>query len=207
MIIPGGLSSEAVVKEDKFCVQTEFAHRPKPRVTTTISLNGEVVEKVENPWDRSPHTDEDREEIEIFLKRQHQQVLETIKNKGEKPASPEPEKEEVTPAVGDELSKVDRELYSYDGVCRWISLMEDGRMSTRRISGSEDEDIKEQVKLIKDLALFLTTVTRLGNLVGGVLHLAKGFLLLLPLHHRLLAVQLDPKVDVKSLVKRIKSVV
>lgn len=207
MIIPGGLSSEAVVKEDKFCVQTEFAQRPKPRVTTTISLNGEVVEKVENPWDRSPHTEEDKEEIEKFLKRQHQQVLETIKGTGEKPASPKPENKEVAPAVGDELSKVDQELSSYDGVSGWVSLMEDGQMSTRRISGSEDKDIKDQVKLIKDLTLFLPTVTNLGKFVGGVMHLAKGFLLLLPLHHRLLAVQLDPKVDVKSLVKRIKSVV
>ena len=61
--MPGGLSSEAKLKDAKFCVQTEFAQRPRPRVTTTISRNGVVMKKVENAWEWLPQTEEEKDSI------------------------------------------------------------------------------------------------------------------------------------------------
>lgn len=204
MIIPGGLSSEAPLKDAKFCVQTEFAQRPRPRVTTTISLNGQVVEKVENIWERLPQTEEDKQEIERFLKRQHQQVLEKIKDRSERRASPEWEKEEIAPSEEPVFLKVNQELIRFDGVLGWVFILQDGQMLTHRITGSDD---KERIRQIKDLSLFLPLVSRLGKFVGGILDSPGSFLLFLPLRKHYLAVQLDPKVDSKNLVKRIKSMV
>lgn len=84
MINPAGISSEAGSGEKKYCVQTEFAPRPKPRITTSVSLNGEVVQKVENLWEKLPQSEEDKDEIERFLKKQHQEVIKDIKERGER---------------------------------------------------------------------------------------------------------------------------
>jgi hypothetical protein len=81
MMIPAGLSSEACLGDTKLVVQTEFALRPQPRVTTTIFLKGQVVEKMEKIWEGSPQTQEENEEIEKFLKKQHLLVMEKIKEK------------------------------------------------------------------------------------------------------------------------------
>ena len=84
MISPAGISSEASSGEKRFCVQTEFAARPKPRITTCVSLNGEVVQKVERFWEKLPQSEEDKDEIERFLRKQHQGVIKNIKEKEEK---------------------------------------------------------------------------------------------------------------------------
>lgn len=207
MIIPGGLSSEANFKDTKFCVQTEFAQRPKPRVTTTISLNGEVVEKVENIWERLPQTEEDKQEIEKFLKRQHQQVLKKIKNRSEKLASPDWEKEEVTSSEENVILKVNQELSGTDGVFGWILLSKDDEIIAPGISQSEIKDTVDFARRVKDLSIFLPSVTRLGNFVGGILEAPGSCILFSPLQAQFLAVKLDPKVDFKNLVKRIKLVI
>jgi len=207
MIIPGGLSSEASFKDAKFCVQTEFAQRPKPRVTTTISLNGQVVEKVENIWERLPQTEEDREEAEKFLKKQHQQVLGKIKEGREKLASPEWERQEMSTTVKDEFQKVKDELAKIEGVFGWIFVSQDGQMLTHQISEPEKKDAKDLVRRIKDIAFSLPSVARLENFVGGVLDSRRSSVIFLPLRTHFLAVKLDPKVDFKNLVKRIKSVI
>ena len=207
MIIPGGLSSEASFKDTKFCVQTEFAQRPKPRVTTTISLNGEVVEKVENIWEKLPQTEEDKQEIEKFLKKQHQQVLKKIKNRSEKLASPDWEKEEVTSSEENVILKVNQELSGTDGVFGWILLSKDDEIIAPGISQSEIKDTVDFARRVKDLSIFLPSVTRLGNFVGGILEAPGSCILFSPLQAQFLAVKLDPKVDLKNLVKRIKSVI
>jgi hypothetical protein len=202
--MPGGLSSEARFKDAKFCVQTEFAQRPKPRVTTTISLNGEVVEKVENIWERPPQTEEDKQEIERFLKRQHQQVLEKIKNRTEKPASSGSKKEENASSEENLVLKVNQLLSKTEGVFGWVFILQDGQTLTRQISEPEWKDL---VWRVKALSFFLPSVTRLENFVGGTLETPESCMIFLPLQIHFLAVKLDPKVDFKNLVKRIKSVI
>lgn len=95
MINPAGISGEASSGEKRFLVQTEFASRPKPRITTSISLNGEVVQKVENLWEKLPQTEEDRYEIERFLKKQHFEVIKNIKEKKEEFASSKDEEKKT----------------------------------------------------------------------------------------------------------------
>ena len=97
MINPAGISSEASSGEKKFCVQTEFAPRPKPRITTSVSLNGEVVQKVEKFWEKLPRSEEDKDEIERFLRKQHQEVIENIKEKKGIALSKDEEKEIPSP--------------------------------------------------------------------------------------------------------------
>ena len=115
--------------------------------------------------------------------------------------------EEVVSSEEAVVPKVEEELSKIDGVLGWVLILQDGQKLTHQISESENRDAKDLVQRIKDLSFFLSSVTRLGNFVGGILSSSGGSLLLLPLQTHFLAVKLDQKVDFKNLVKRIKSVI
>jgi hypothetical protein len=205
MIIPGGLVSEADLKDVKFFVQTEFAQRPKPRVTTTISLNGEVVDKVENVWERLPQTEEEREEIERFLKRQHHTVLEKIKHRREKSDSPSCETDVMASSEEAMIGRINRELSGTDGVIGWVYISRHGKMKAHRLSEPETNDIGKLAGPIRDLYHFLPPVADLGDLTGSVLDYPGNLKLFLPVETYLLVVKLDTKVDFKNLISKIKS--
>jgi hypothetical protein len=201
MIIPIGLASEAVIEETRFCVQTEFAHRPKPRVTTTISLNGEVVEKVETNWEKSPLTEEDKRDIERFLHKQHQKVMDKIKRKDGEQSSPGAGAADDEPVTEDAVLRVDRKLSQTEGVSGWAFLLRDGRILSHRICDPQDRQRFEQ---IKDFASLLSAATQLGDFTGGMLELPVSLAVVLPVGEHFLGVRLNPEADPKSVVAQIR---
>jgi hypothetical protein len=204
MIIPSGLASEAIVKESKFCVQTEFAHRPKPRVTTTISLNGEVVEKVETNWGKSPLTEDDKRDIEIFLKKQHQKVVEKIKQKDDRHGTGSDGDDGSYPVTEDAVFRVDQELSQTDGIRGWAFLLEGGEFLSHRISDREE---KEQLRRVRDFSSWLSSNTDVGNFTGGFLDLQDGLSVFVPVRDHLLGIRLDSKADPKSVVAKIRALI
>lgn len=205
MIIPAGLLSETRFGDTKFFVQTEFAQRPQPRVTTTISIDGAVVEKVENIWDKLPQTEEDRAEIETYLRKQHQQVLKTIKEKKGKLISFEPGKVEDNVYEDDTILKIREVLSHTQGVRGWVFLTEGARMTMHLISEPDDKQAENFTEQIQILSLFLTSITPWGNFKGGVFTSPDNRMIFVPLKKHLVGVSLDPQADCGKLVKRIKS--
>jgi len=206
MLIPAGLISEAQAGDSKFFIQTEFAQRPQPRVTTTISINGAVVEKIENAWDGLPHTEEDKEEIEKFLRKQHKQVLKKIKDEKEKLAGFVPEKGKTILPEDDVILKIREEFSKTEGVLGWVFILDDESMKTHLISEREQRQIEDLVRSIRDLSNLLAPIMEMGKLGCGILDTRKNRAVFLPLERYFLAIQLDLKVDFKKLVARIKAI-
>jgi hypothetical protein len=206
MMIPGGLSSEADFGDEKFFVQTEFAFRPKPRVTTTISVNGAVVEKVENVWERLPQTEEDQGKIEEFIKRQHRQVMKNIEERKESLFFVEPVREEASPAGYDLVLKVWEELSATEEVFGWVFLSNEQGLVTRPVSEPEDKNAEDLLIRIRDICSHLSTDAALGEFAGGILRLPQLSVAFLPLPTHLLAIKFDPTLDVKKLVQRVRSI-
>ncbi len=73
--IPAGRTS--VVKKGglQLQVQTEYAQRPAPRITTTILNGGQVVNKIERALDHEISSLDEQARVEVSLKRQHQEVI------------------------------------------------------------------------------------------------------------------------------------
>jgi hypothetical protein len=201
MMIPSGISSEAIVKETKFCVQTEFAHRPKPRVTTTISLNGEVVEKVETNWEGTPLTEEDKRDIEHFLKKQHQKVMGKIRHKNKQQESAEKD-QEVDLEGEDPVVKVDRELTETEGVLGWAFLLKDGQTLSHRISDHHDGECFMEVR---ELSSFFSSTTQMGDFTEGVLESHSYLSVFVPVRDHFLGIKLSPGVDTQKIIGKIKS--
>ena len=207
MNMPGGLSSEAKLKDAKFCVQTEFAQRPKPRVTTTISRNGVVVKKVENAWEGLPQTEEDKDQIERFLKRQHQDVIARITKGMDEPVAPAGQADQITAPDRKVIGKIDQELSATDGVLGWVHVSGEDGTTSHHLPPSEADRMSNLVRPLRDVSSLLASFSGLGNLVGGILESPASSELCLPLGAHFLVVKADLTVSLKDLAKRIRSVV
>jgi hypothetical protein len=81
-LIPTGRTS--LVKRGKLAlqVQTEYAHRPVPRITTTVQKSGQVIQKIERGLDRPIGSIEEKNLLEDRIRKQHAEIVAIIrKNK------------------------------------------------------------------------------------------------------------------------------
>lgn len=84
--IPAGRTSLVNKEGTSIQVQTEYAYRPYPRVTTTILDNGRVLHKVEKKLNKGIDTVEEQSQMEEVIKQQHTEILDIIKNNQRKSA-------------------------------------------------------------------------------------------------------------------------
>jgi hypothetical protein len=76
--IPNGRTSRVKKGEASLQVQTEYAYRPYPRLTTTVLNDGQVLHKIEKKLERPIESIEEQSEIERMIKRQHADVMAII---------------------------------------------------------------------------------------------------------------------------------
>ena len=205
--MPGGISSEAKLKDAKFCVQTEFAQRPEPRVTTTISRDGVVVKKVENAWEGLPQTEEEKDKIERFLRRQHQDVIAKITRGMDEPGAPRGEADKIAAPDRSVIGRIDQELSGTDGVLGWVHVSGEDQTTSHHLPPSEANRMSDLVGPLRDISSLLASVSGLGSLVDGILESPQNSELCVPLGTHFLVVKADFRVNLKDLPKRIRSLV
>ena len=76
--IPVGRTSLAKRGTTSLQVQTEYASRPYPRVTTTVLNSGQVIQKVERKLERAVESLDEQRRIEADIQQQHGEVLDLI---------------------------------------------------------------------------------------------------------------------------------
>ena len=93
--VPGGRLSMAEVDGEKLQVQTEADNRPDLTITTVVIRGGQVIRKTERSWNHPLQRREDVDLARAQIDRQHQLVLETLRDvpAAEAPsAAPDPAK-------------------------------------------------------------------------------------------------------------------
>lgn len=105
--IPAGRTSLINRGNVPIQVQTEYAWRPYPRLTTTVLNQGQVLHKIEHKLENPIRTQEDQSLAEDLIKRQHTEVLGILRAKrpDAKPAS-----ETTQPGVQSSDSSPDAEV-------------------------------------------------------------------------------------------------
>ncbi len=93
--IPTGRTSLVKQGTIAFQIQTEYAHRPTPRLTTTVLNSGQVVHKIERQLDQPISSIEEKNRMEISIRKQHTEVIKIIQaSKQQVPVVPDPPKPE-----------------------------------------------------------------------------------------------------------------
>ena len=76
--IPVGRTSLVKRGVTSLQVQTEYASRPYPRVTTTVLNSGQVIQKLERKLEHAVESLEEQRPIEAAIQQQHSEVLALI---------------------------------------------------------------------------------------------------------------------------------
>lgn len=104
-------------------VQTEYASRPTPRITTTIIREGQVIQKIERNLDNPISSHDEQASTERVIQKQHIEICNILK--ANKKGKNEPEAANTSQAPVTDLSVLER-IQSVAGVERIFRLDNDG---------------------------------------------------------------------------------
>jgi len=124
--IPAGRTSMVDKGGVTLHVQTEYAHRPYPRVTTTILDQGRVLHKVEKKLSKGVESPEEQSHMEEVIKQQHSEILAIIKDNQRK-AQPKNEQSETQKFRIAKEATLAEKLTAIPGVEKVYHLDRDGR--------------------------------------------------------------------------------
>lgn len=127
--IPAGRTSRIVQGSTEIQIQTEFASRPSPRLTTSIFSKGQVMHKVEQELQSKIISFEDKMRVEDKLRKQHFEVLETLKD--EKKLQSFLRTTTIKKGGGNSVS---RRISDIEGVERVFFINNEGEFSSDQIS-------------------------------------------------------------------------
>lgn len=195
-IPPVGRVSAVNTAEGTYHIQTEFALRPEPRVTTSVIFHGKVVQKENYLCQSEILAEESRDLLETILNDQHKKVKESIqKQKGDLSPSSTAEKSKVpdrskqVDTIRENLSKIKgvKEILTVD----WESLKKPAKFEQSLFSSNYEILVAK----VLNFALEIQNQSRLGNIkqAQGVWN-NSPFLILGNLNPAL-ALFLQPKVD------------
>ncbi len=132
-MIPTGRTSLVKKGTTPIQVQTEYALRPAPRVTTTILKSGQVLHKVERTLEKPIESIEEKNQMEFTIRKQHAEVLAIIED-GTPTMAAAPEKPAEPPK---ELTTEER-LAQIPGVSRIYRLDNEGNF----VNANTSEEFK-----------------------------------------------------------------
>jgi hypothetical protein len=157
--IPAGRTSRIVRGTTQLQIQTEYAYRPSPRLTTSIFSGGQVVRKVEKELGSPITSLEDKFKVEGLLRKQHMEVIEVLNNNHEFLAGLV-QPGDAAPPSAQNLTLSDR-LARVEGVEKIFRIDNDGNFESNNIS---DEFRKRFSSLFRNLRELLDIFQ---NLPGG----------------------------------------
>jgi hypothetical protein len=128
--IPAGRTSRIVRGAAEIQIQTEYAYRPNPRLTTTVFSKGQVLHKIEKDLAAPIASNEDKIRIEGLLRKQHMEVMEIINTRNFLSNLP-PEKKPVENTQNPSLS---RQLSEIQGVEKIYRLDNEGNFDSDSVS-------------------------------------------------------------------------
>lgn len=123
--IPVGRTSLVRKGQVSLQVQTEYASRPNPRVTTSIFNNGRMLHKIERTLDNPVTTPEEQLRIEMSIKRQHTEIIAIIE--GSSYNIPPTEDGAPTPTEADSPATLCDRITALPGVQRVFQVDNEGK--------------------------------------------------------------------------------
>jgi hypothetical protein len=162
-LIPTGRTSLVKRGDTPLQVQTEYAHRPVPRITTTVQKSGQVLQKIERNLEKPIESIEEKNRMETTIRKQHAEVIAIIENSGPHaipPPLPVTSEPKPYPELEDVLSTVER-LRQIPGHHRIFRLDNEGNFLNADVS-------KEFKKLFKPIFKNLHELIEIFGAVPGV---------------------------------------
>ena len=181
-LIPSGRTSLVKKGVVSLQVQTEYAGRPAPRITTTILKSGQVIHKIERNLEKPVASSEEKNRIETTIRQQHSEVLEIIEGSREptsficsKPEPPASESGTSSQKVGTTAER----LACIPGAHRVFRLDNEGNFLDAHTSTEFKKKFSFLLRNLRELISVFTRVPGVGiNREQGVYELERSRLYL-----------------------------
>lgn len=159
VLTPSGRLSKVEKGDQIYQIQTEFFHRPKLKITSTVILNGKTINKIETPWEEELATDEDLKKIEKGIRKQHQEVIQMVEN--------QKVKEDKTSPEEPPLKKPWEKLFEVKGIDNLVVVDAQGSVLFANVDSTIRTTLLKTLRPVNKLSKFLSQITRLGDFIGG----------------------------------------
>lgn len=166
-LIPTGRTSLVKSAGGALQVQTEYAYRPMPRITTTVQKDGQVLQKIERGLDQPIASIEEKNRMEATIRKQHAEVLAIIESNGQVDAVPQPAlvpgppEPKPYPKTDKVLTTVER-LNQIPGKHRIFRLDNEGNFLNAAVSKEFAKLFKPVLKNLHELITIFATVPGIG---------------------------------------------
>jgi len=197
-LIPAGRTSRIVRGSTELQIQTEYAYRPNPRLTTSVISKGQIIQKIQQDLPAPIGTMEEKNKVEDLLRKQHLEVLNIISNK----------KKSADLAIRDKptlettsLSLIDR-LAGIEGVEKVFGINNAGEFESPNVS----EEFKKMFSAVfKSISEILEIFSKLpgGKREEGVCALEPNRLYLVSSGYEcyfILTNPIDNEIDIEKLI-------
>ena len=198
--IPQGKLGYHRVEDKLFQVQTEFARRPRQRVTSSIVLDGRTLHKTDREWSGDLALEEDRDTLDKFIAEQHKQTLAMVKQRVNEfigSSNPTPARDGYPEGtIRDTIEEVLRSvpytigLYEFDA---------DGQVIYRRGFRDVVADWDREFAAMSALVFGLPTIIRVGNFMYGMVHFGAENLIAARIRGRAFGILTDPSATMEHL--------
>jgi hypothetical protein len=197
--VPAGRLSK--VSEDGVLlqIQTEFSWRPRPRIATTVCLDGVVLHKIQKDWDAPVDTEPQQQAVENYINRQHDEVVTIIQS----------QKKSLVKGhrAGDVTSNLDS-ILQIEGVEIAWCLNSEGIVTAGLSSGENSEPGHSGLSRgLVELCDFIYDMSSIGEMAEGALWLGEYGLILVRFGADFYAVEVQPDIDVKDVMQRLHEVI
>jgi hypothetical protein len=198
---PGKLSAHRC-GEKLLQVQTEFAQRPRPRITSSVVVDGRTVHKADREWTLDLDLEENRLRLEIELEEQHRATMALVVDRAAefaesgRPSLTPSDDGYPTPTFRDTIEEVLRSvpytvaLYEFD---------QTGQIIYRRPFRDMVAEWDREFAALSAIVFGLPQILRVGEFRHGIVHFGAENLISATIRGRAFGILTDPEVGVENL--------
>ncbi len=188
-------------KNDKlFQVQTEFAHRPRPRVSSSVVLDGRTIHKADKEWTGDLTTDEGRAELDAFIAAQHKATMDLIASRADEfldaPSATPATDGYDAPTIADTIEEV---LQSVPYVIGLYEFDDAGAITHRKHFRDVVADWDREFVALGTLVFGLPNIIRVGDFRYGLVRFGAENLITARIGSRAFGILTDPSATVEHL--------
>ncbi|UCD95000.1 MAG: hypothetical protein JSU69_02820 [Candidatus Zixiibacteriota bacterium] len=142
--IPAGRTARVKQGPHELQIQTEYANRPNPRLTTSVISGGQVIHKIQQDLAAPISSLEEMSKVETMLRKQHLEVMDIVSRRDFSKDLTVKEK----PRIKARSLSLAKRLASISGVENVFHVNNDGRFES---SGVSEEFKKRYAPIFKSL--------------------------------------------------------
>jgi hypothetical protein len=183
-----------------FQVQTEFALRPRTRVTSSVLLDGRIVHKSDCEWTGDLADPADRDALDQLIAKQHKATMTIVQERAEEFLGPKPltssEDGYPAPTIRDTIIEV---LQTVPYTIAFYEFDADGNVVYRYSFRDMVAEWEREFEAISSLVFGLPNIIRVGDFCYGLVSFGAENLIAARIQGHAFGILTDPSASVDHL--------